>query len=87
MGQIQALRRADGAAGGAVAGFECGFDVIGVPLGGTDTFEGAYDGADLVVQERTGAQGEMVRCAVGVGVLGDGDLIKCFDGGCGLAEG
>ncbi len=51
MGQIQALRRADGAAGGAVAGFECGFDVIGVPLGGTDTFKGAYDGADLVVQE------------------------------------
>jgi hypothetical protein len=46
--QIQALRRADGAAGGAVAGVECGPDVVIGPLTATGLFPPAGDGPDLI---------------------------------------
>ena len=62
--QIQSVRRCDGAAGGAVAGGECGGEVVGAPAAFADPDQRAHHRAYLAVQERARGSQDRNRVAL-----------------------
>jgi hypothetical protein len=87
MRKVEPMRRANRAAGGPIPRLKRGFHILGLPTAGTDMFQRANDGTDLIVQKGPRPQKNPDLLAMRNRNLGQRDFIQCFHRTIGLTTG